>query len=376
MIKTYTLSVLRFLGALAGTLTRDVRGAGASVLGFVETWLLDAKHAQYGLAVTRILLGVTGVGLLLTNFSTRLYVFGSGSAWNGEAAEPTSDFPKIWLFSLFHRIAQNDTLFTLAYLVLLVLAVLVVLGWRMKLVLPVYFIGWVSFIEVNDMVGDQGDNMYRITLMTLLFADTARRWSLDSRRRAKADLPRTAPRSLPDRLRWVWAGERYAPEWLTNVLHNLALVVITCHVCFVYASGALYKASGEPWQQGYAIYNPLHVDRFSPWPGLADVLTAWAPAVALISWASIIIQMGFPMMLANRITRIIALFGILAFHVGIAVLMGLPWFSLAMIAIDAIFIRDVTWQQVSQRVGDAWARARPPQQRPRPAKAAEKELVR
>ena len=42
-----------------------------------------------------------------------------------------------------------------------------------------------------------------------------------------------------------------------------------------------------------------------------------------------------------------ALLGILSFHLGIALLMGLPWFSLTMIAVDAIFIRDRSFAKVS-----------------------------
>lgn len=76
--------------------------------------------------------------------------------------------------------------------------------------------------------------------------------------------------------------------------------------------------------------------------------------VVAISWTSVILQMSFPMMLFSRPTRIIALIGIGGFHIGIGVLMGLPWFSLAMIAIDAIFVRDRTWQTLSRTIKSAW----------------------
>ncbi|SDD35727.1 HTTM domain-containing protein [Auraticoccus monumenti] len=341
----------RFVGYLVQSLVELVAGLVGRVLSFSERWLVDAKRATYGLAVTRILLGLTAIGLLLANFSTRLYAFGSGSAWNGEAAEPISDFPKIWLFSLFSRIALDDVAFTAAYLVLLVLAVAFTLGWRTRIVLPVFFVAWVSFIEMNDSLGDQGDNMYRMVLLALLFADPAMRWSLDARRRARPVDPGRG---------WLarkWAGEPLLPSWVTNTSHNLVLVTLTCHVCFVYASGALFKAGGTPWQQGYAIYNPLQTQRFGTWPALSDLVTAWTPAVTAVSWASIILQLCFPLMLLQRFTRVIGLFGILGFHIGIAVLMGLPWFSLAMVAIDSIFIRDVTWRWAAGYVREAWVSA-------------------
>ncbi|GAA4773995.1 HTTM domain-containing protein [Microbacterium gilvum] len=305
---------------------------------FGESWLLDSKKSLYGLAVTRILFGLTGVGLLLSNFSTRLYTFGSGSAWNGEAAEPVSDFPKIWLFGLFDAVRLDDTLFTLLYLGLLVLAVMVTIGWRVKIVLPVYFVLWVSFIEMNDAVGDQGDNMYRIVLLLLLFADPAARWSLDARRRAK-----TGFRTI-------------LPVEISTLLHNLVLVAMTAQVVFVYASGGLYKAGGDPWSGGYAVYAPLMTERFGTWPVLSDLVTAWGPMVTIASWGSIILQIAFPFMLLTRPTRIIALIGIMSFHIGIGVLMGLPWFSLAMIGIDFIFIRDRSWQHLAWAVRRAFAK--------------------
>ncbi len=332
------------IGQIVHVIVHDVILRG---LRYIEQWLTGDKHARYGLAVTRMLLALTGIGLLLANYRTRLYTFASGSAWNGEAAQPISDFPKIWLFSGFHRLALHDGWFTVAYLALLVLAILLLVGWHTKIVLPIYWVGWVSFIEMNDMVGDQGYNMYRIVLLTLMFADTAGRWSLDARRRRATD------RQTGWWLKRKWRGEAVLPGWITTPLHNLAIVVVTCHVCFVYASGSLFKAGGVPWQTGYAIYNPLHVARFSPWPELADLIS-WAPLVTAISWSSIILQMCFPLALTRRVTRVIALIGILSFHLGIAVLLGLPWFSLAMIAIDAIFVRDVTWRHMADAVTSTW----------------------
>ncbi|NKF34061.1 HTTM domain-containing protein, partial [Pseudomonas sp. BGM005] len=82
--------------------------------------------------------------------------------------------------------------------------------------------------------------------------------------------------------------------------------------------------------------------RFGTWPVLSDLVTAWGPMVVVASWGSIILQVAFPLMLLTRPTRLLGLLGILSFHIGIAVLMGLPWFSLTMIAIDSIFIRDRT----------------------------------
>ncbi|MDJ1370779.1 HTTM domain-containing protein [Gulosibacter molinativorax] len=334
--------VKRFFVALGSLLGGGIaslfRGAGRLIsTGYTiaENWLIDTKKATYGLAITRILLGLSAVGLLVSNWRTRLYSFGSGSLWNGEGLEAKSDFPQIWLFSAFHRAMPNDLAYTALYLLLLALAIAFTLGWRTRIVHPIFLVLWISFIEANDMLGDQGDNMYRIALFFMLFANCGMRWSLDARRREKKFGPTT--------------NESPTTQWgqVQNIAHNLVLVILTAQVSFVYISGALYKAGGDPWSGGYAVYNPLMTDRFGTWPWLSEIATAWGPLVTIATWGSIIMQLAFPFMLLTRPTRVIGLASILTFHIAIAVLMGLPWFSLAMIAIDSIFVTDRTWQNMA-----------------------------
>ncbi len=150
-----------------------------------------------------------------------------------------------------------------------------------------------SFIELNDSAGDQGDNAYRMFLIALLFADTTRRWSLDARRRRKRNpaFPETD------------GGEF---RWILIMANNLAIVVLAFQVCSIYMSGGLYKAGGTAWQHGFAVYNPLQTQQFGTWPVLSDLVTAWGPGVVVISWGSILFQVAFPFMLFNRWTRVVA----------------------------------------------------------------------
>lgn len=327
-------------GGLLTVLLQSLRSLFDRVGAQFSRWedlLTGSYKATYGIAVTRILMGLTGLGLLVTNFRSRHYSFGVGSAWNGEIEQPVSDFPQIWLFSLFHQAAATPWLFTLLYVGLAILAVVVMLGWRTRFVLPFYFIFWISFIEMNDAVGDQGDNAYRMFLLAMLFTNSSMRWSLDARRRKKSGKQPSA------------AAQRW--QWAPITAHNLALVVLAFQVCAIYVAGGLYKAGGDPWAHGWAIYDPLQTAQFGTWPVLSNLLTTWGPMVVVVTWTSLMFQIAFPFLLFNRYTKIIALVGILAFHVGIGVLMGLPWFSLTMIAVDAIFIRDRSYQKLGRWLG-------------------------
>lgn len=320
--------------------------AVTNLLLTVESWLLDSKKATYGLAVTRMLFAVTALGLLASNFSTRFYTFGSGSAWTGEMAERRSGFIDIWLFSSFDQLIQNDVAFTLLYILVAFLAVTLLVGYRVRLLLPVFWVLWVSLVELQDLVSDQGDNIFRIALFGMIFADSSSRWSVDELRRRK----NVTTRNVLVRL---WKAVPVFPAQLVTLAHNLVIVTLTCQVTFVYVSGALYKAGGVPWQNGTAVYAPLHVTRFAPWPELSELATAWAPGVAIMTIGSVLVQLCFPGALLFRWTRIPILFAMISFHAGIGLLMGLPWFSLAMVAIDSIFVRDVTWARIEAWVKDA-----------------------
>lgn len=322
------------------------------VVTIIEEWLLGAKRAQYGLAVARILLGLTVIGTVLSNLPTLWYTFGSGAAWTGQLEFPTSSFATIPPFSFVNQAAHSDTGLLLVAVALIVCGLLFTIGYRTKLVMIPLFVLWVGFLSINTYVQDQSDNLTRITLIALFFTALSDRWSLDARRRNRH---RGEDATAVVRL---WRFQRVLPTWFTNLLHNLAVVTIICQLCFVYASGGLFKAGGVPWQDGTAVYDPLMTQRFGTWPILSDLVTTWGPGVAIATLGTVLIQASFPFLMVHRFTRIFGLLVILGFHIGIGVLMGLPWFSLSMVALDAVFIRDVTWKKLEGRMVASWRRSR------------------
>lgn len=316
---------------------RHLLKALSRVLLTIESWLLDGKRAAYGIAVTRILIGCTALGLLLTNFGTRHYTYGAAAAWSGHLEKQYGIFNDVWLFQLFQKIAGNEVLVTVYFLVLMALSLALIVGYRARVVLPILLVLWINLIEAPYFGGDQGDNALRIAMILMLFTDHSGKLSFDAVRR------KNAVASEKSVFRKLLNGNRVLPVELTSLLHNLAIVALAGQVFMIYVAGALFKAGGATWKDGSAIYGPLSTMRFSPWPEINDLIIVSAGVVALGSIGSIIIQIVFPGALLHRWTRIPILFALVSFHVAIALLMGIPWFSLSMIAIDAIFVRDVTW---------------------------------
>ncbi|MBO3664845.1 HTTM domain-containing protein [Microbacterium stercoris] len=342
---------LRFVADLARRFSALLIGVAGALYSSLENWLTGAKHARYGLAIARFLLGVMFVGTALTNLPTAMYTFGAGSAWTGQQAAPTSSFAPLWPFSVVFDASPNAIVLILWLLI--VCGVCFAIGYRTRLIMVPLFVLWIGFLSINPVVQDQSDNLSRIVMIAILFTASSDVWSVDAWRR-------TRYASNPGRgflVRW-WRFQPVLPSWMTALSHNIAVIVIGAQLCMIYASGGLFKAQGAPWYEGYAVYNPLQTAQFGTWPELSDLVTAWGPMVALATVMSVLVQVSFPLLLLRRGTRIFGLSVILIFHVSIAVLMGLPWFSLAMVALDAVFIRDITFQQIARAIRRSWQRAR------------------
>jgi hypothetical protein len=150
------------------------------------------------------------------------------------------------------------------------------------------------------------------------------------------------------------AEPRILLDVVGNIVHNGALFVIMAEACLIYATAGWYKIQGSRWQDGTAVYYPLHLDYFSPWPGLADLLSSSGTLVMLVTYGTVVVQVAFPFTLFNRRVKNVLLAAMMTEHAVIAVVLGLPFFSLAMIAADSVFLPT----SFLRRLGDWAARAR------------------
>jgi uncharacterized membrane protein YphA (DoxX/SURF4 family) len=297
-------------------------------------WLFEDKRALHGSAAARILSGCAVLGLLVSNVRPRDVLFGAGSVWAAPVQGGVGGAPHYWPTELVARL--GSTAFLFYYLAVIVLALLWIVGWRTRLVGLLMLIGEVSIVERAPLVGDQGDNILRAGLVLLLFMQTSDHWSLDARRRAKQG-----------------ARQPVVPLWLSNGVHNIALAALAFQVVLVYFSAGMAKARGDLWQHGTALYYPLQLQEFRPFPLLNDLFTHVGLVIGIATYAVLVIELGFGFAMLHPVARRVAIAGVIVMHVSIAVLMALPWFSLSILAFVAIFVSSSTYDAV-----DRWLRAR------------------
>lgn len=317
-----------------------------SIATRLTAWLLDDRRASYGLALMRIVYGGMTLLTLALSAPHLSYSFGRASHWGQARTSISATNEFFWPLPLPFGREDSDAVLYAKVALLAVVALAYTLGWRMRIVSPLFVFLWLGFTMLNPVILNSGHYQpFRIMIILMLFADLSRRWSLDARRRARRGVAETD--AVASRI----------PRWLTNLLNNTAVVLIGFQLCTIYIASALWKLQGNTWISGHAVYYPLRLEELTLFPALNSFVWHLTPLVLIASWMSVYLQLLFPLFLLNRWTRIAALLGITAMHAGIGVLMALPWFSLVMIAADMLFIREESWAKaraVGRRQRERW----------------------
>ncbi|MGW6415052.1 HTTM domain-containing protein [Streptomyces sp. NPDC055055] len=335
----------------------------------------------YQSAIVRIGFSLTWLAFLLRELPHRHELYGPDGPWSWEMARRLLSGNHAFTVLMW----SDDRLwFELVYGLATLSALLLLVGWRTRAVSVVFMVGVLSLQNRSVFVGDGGDNVLHLMAIYLVFTRCSQVWSLDARRAAREARAARAGEPAPDDrvgpllwtvlggfllaatwfgdvtgewwvlvLLWVlWLGNalwwvvcRYAPgeprtllDALAHLAHNAVLVVIMVEVCLIYATAGWYKIQGSRWQDGTALFYPLNLDYFTPWPALSELLGSSGVMVMLLSYGTVIVQVAFPFTLFNRRVKNVLLVAMMLEHAGIALLLGLPVFSLAMISADAVFL--------------------------------------
>ncbi|MFI8422067.1 HTTM domain-containing protein [Streptomyces sp. NPDC085479] len=368
----------------------------------------------YQTAIVRIGFALTWLFFLLREFPHRHEMYGPDGPWSFELARRLIADNRAFTVLMW---SDGRLWFEVVYGLAVVAAVLLLVGWHTRAVSVVFMVGALSLQNRSVFLGDGGDNVVHLVSIYLTLIRCGQVWSLDARRaarRAAAGGKAAGRAELAGPVLWIvlggflvaatwfspvtgewwmyvllwvlwlgqglwWLVEQYAPgeprvllDVLANLAHNATLVVLMAEVCLIYATAGWYKIQGSRWQDGTALFYPLHLNYFTPWPGLSELLASSGIMVMLLSYGTVIVQVAFPFTLFNRKVKNVLLVAMMLEHAGIAVLLGLPAFSMAMIAADAVFLPTVFLVWLGARVSrgrDRLLRRRPaspelPPQRP------------
>lgn len=361
----------------------------------------DSALGPYQTAVIRIGFGLTWLLFLLREYPHRQELYGPDGPWEWDLADQlvtTNDAFTVLLWS------DSQVWFEAVYALAVLWSVLMLLGWRTRTMSVLFMVGVLALQNRSVFMGDGGDNVLHLMAIYLVFTRCGLVWSLDARRarrvseaHARGERPRDrvgpalwgvlglllvaatlAGRTdgdwfVPALLWTVWLGQalwwlvgrrartgqpRILLDVVANIVHNGALLVIMVEACLIYATAGWYKVQGSRWQDGTAVHYPLQLEYFSPWPALADLLAASGTMVMLVTYVTVAVQVAFPFTLFNRRLKNVLLSFMIFEHAVIAVVLGLPFFSLAMITADAVFLPTSFLRRLGGLVARAGGRLR------------------
>ncbi|MGK5531744.1 HTTM domain-containing protein [Streptomyces sp. URMC 129] len=373
-------------------------------------WLELAAGRSFGAyqtAVVRIAVAFTFLLFLLREIPYRHQIWGPDGPWGFDLAERAAENSQglgvlIW--------SDSNIWFEFVYVLAIAAAVAMLVGWRTRTSTALVMVMVVSFQERNEHLGGGGENILRIMAIYLVLTRCGQVWSLDARRRSRAREKKrtydpvgialwlisgaaltaaTAAGNLPG-LGWtgalwgLWAvhavwwavnrrghGELVAvPDMMSNLAHNAALLIMMFEVCLIYAAAGWYKIQGSLWQDGTAVYYSMRLDTFQPFPAISEGLSDNSIMVLIMTYGTVLVQVAFPFSILNRKVKNVLLAALVCEHIGIGILMGLPFFSMSAIAADLVFLPTAFLMAVDGRTRRLFRRIPP-----RPGEPAQDEAA-
>jgi sporulation delaying protein B len=204
----------------------------------------------------------------------------------------------------------------LAKVVAILLLLPVVLGWRPRLTALPHW--WISYSLAASGATIDGGDLVAATLSLLLL-----------------------PVALTDRRAWHWRGigDGGVPA---SVAAQTGLLLVRVQVSVIYLFAAVLKLPSETWANGTALYYWWTHPKFGAWGPLRWLTDLVGPTrwVVPLTWGVLVLELclAFSLVAPPRLRTRLLPFAVL-FHVGIALLHGLPTFALTMIAALVMYLR-------------------------------------
>lgn len=283
----------------------------------VDRWSTRSA-AVLGTCAARCLLGFVGFMYYASAWTDRRYLFGP------DGVLPHEDFLRERGDDVnLYAVSGSTGWYELVFHACALAALAVALGVGGRVVLALHWLLLWSVYQRQPVLLDGGDNLACVILPMLLLTRCYDRLRL--------------PLGIGERIERRLPG---AVRALSAPLHNLGTVAIVAQMCLVYTTSGLYKVMGDVWQDGTALFYIMRVPEYEL-PGWSHLVYGNDTLVYLGTYTTVLFLVYFPLgVLVPALRPWTALVSI-AFHVSIAVFMGLTGFALTMVACDLVLLSPV-----------------------------------
>lgn len=259
----------------------------------------------YTLGLVRIAFGLVVVAwtlALLVDFGT---VFGA----DGVAPQAGRvDFQ----WSVFD-IATGERALQVGWVVLLVAALALTVGWHSRVAAVVVFVLIQSFVRRGVYIVNAGDAILTIVALVLALCSCGAALSLDQRRRTGS----------------FWSAQ-------TRSVWPLRLLQV--QLSAIYLVSVQAKLTGRTWTDGSAVFYAWRSDgRWATWPA-PEWMADNAILVNALSWGTLLIELAIAVLVWNRWLRPWVLGAGVLMHLAIMINLNVAFFSVAMFVLYLAFV--------------------------------------
>ncbi|OQW50857.1 MAG: hypothetical protein A4S09_11060 [Proteobacteria bacterium SG_bin7] len=202
------------------------------------------------------------------------------------------------------------------YLAGLVVMILGVFGrWFQVLLLAIHLM----FIFRNPTVIYGADIVSSFWLFYLCLVDARQNWSILNFFKNKGD-----------------TGKLEKARPISDLLNSAAIRLFQIQLCIIYGYTGMEKLKGAPWWEGTALWNVVANSQLA----LMDFsfVLRWPLVIIIGTYFTLIFEIYFPALVWPKKIRMWVLLAGVLLHIGIAITMGLVFFSAVMVASYILFL--------------------------------------
>jgi Vitamin K-dependent gamma-carboxylase len=246
-------------------------------------------------------------------------------------------YPRLdYQWSVF-EVWPGDGALWIGWVLLLLSAVAMAVGWHSRFAAIVVFVLFHSFNRRGALVFNAGDQLLTVVALILALSCCGAALSLDQRRRTGS----------------FWSAQTMAPWPIRLMQVQLSLV---------YLVSVQAKLSGKFWADGAAASYTWRTDGRWALLSAPEWLSANAILVNAATWGTLLIELAIAVLVWNRRWRFWVLAAGVVMHLTMMVTMNVAFFSVAMFVLYLAFIPWETVQSLPGRLKRRRSSASPPEQ--------------
>ena len=256
------------------------------------------------LGIVRISFGLVMIGWTLALRFTLLDLFGNDSV----APNPAYGRYEWGLL----EIAHDDRAVVALWLLLLLSAIGLTLGWHSRIAALGVFVCVMSFERAGTFVFNSGDSLLRLEALFMLLAPCGAALSLDRRRTVGS----------------FWSAQVRAP-WVLRLMQ--------VQLSIIYIFSVLNKLAGQTWRDGTAVSYALQMSDIGNFI-VPSWLTGNSVLMNVATWGALLLEICIGVFVWNRRARPWLLSAGVVMHLTMMTAMALAFFSFAMFVLYLAFV--------------------------------------